>query len=258
MDATTQNEERRLFTSLRADPSPAARERAFQRYLPLARSLAGRYRHSEEPIEDLEQVASIGLLKAIDRFDPGRGIAFSSFAVPTILGELRRHFRDTTWALRVPRQLQELTLRIEHARSELTNQLGRQPTIPELSEHLEAREELILQALDLMVAKYTLSLDVPDDDDTPAEPAPGNVDDGYARAEDRATLAPLLATLSAADAEIVFLRFREDLTQDEIARRVGVSQMHVSRVLYRSIARLRGAADAGAGVSAAELDGNHS
>ena len=174
MDVTTQNEERRLFASLRSDSSQAARDRAFQRYLPLARSLAGRYRRSEEPIEDLEQVAGIGLLKAIDRFDPDRGAAFSSFAVPTILGELRRHFRDTTWALRVPRQLQELTLKIERARGELTNLLGRQPTVAELSEHLEEREELILQALDLMVAKYTLSLDQPDDDDTPAEPAPGN------------------------------------------------------------------------------------
>ena len=257
MDVTTQNEERRLFASLRSDSSQAARDRAFQRYLPLARSLAGRYRRSEEPIEDLEQVAGIGLLKAIDRFDPDRGVAFSSFAVPTILGELRRHFRDTTWALRVPRQLQELTLKIERARGELTNLLGRQPTVAELSERLDVREELILQALDLMVAKYTLSLDQPDDDDTPAEPAPGNLDDGYARAEDRATLAPLLATLSAAEGEIVFLRFREDLTQDAIAQRVGVSQMHVSRVLYRSIARLRDAADMTTGVSAAELDGKH-
>jgi RNA polymerase sigma-B factor len=258
VDVTTQNEERRLFASLRADPCPATRERAFQRYLPLARTLAGRYRHSEEPIEDLEQVASIGLLKAIDRFESDRGTAFSSFAVPTILGELRRHFRDTTWALRVPRQLQELTLKIEHGRSALTNRLGRQPTIAELSSHLDTNEELILQALDLMVAKYALSLDQPDDDEAPSEPAPGNVDDGYARAEDRATLAPLLATLSAAEAEIVLLRFREDLTQDAIARRVGVSQMHVSRVLYRSIAKLRDAADTRAGVSAAEHDGNHS
>jgi RNA polymerase sigma-B factor len=258
VDPTTLNEERRLFASLRADPSAAARDRAFQRYLPLARSLAGRYRHSEEPIEDLEQVASIGLLKAIDRFDPDRGAAFSSFAVPTILGELRRHFRDTTWALRVPRRLQELTLKIEDARSELTNLLGRQPTIAELSARLDSSEELILQALDLMVAKYTLSLDMPDDDEAPAEPPPGTVDDGYARAEDRATLAPLLATLSATEAQIVLLRFREDLTQDAIAQRVGVSQMHVSRVLYRSIARLRDAVDVQAGVFAADADGNHS
>ena len=255
MDATTQNEERRLFANLRADPSPAARDRVFQRYLPLARTLAGRYRHSEEPIDDLEQVAGIGLLKAIDRFDPDRGAAFSSFAVPTILGELRRHFRDSTWALRVPRRLQELTLKIEHARSELTNLLGRQPTIAELADHLDSRAELILQALELMVAKYTFSLEEPDDDDTPAEPPPGVLDDGYARAEDRATLAPLLANLSAADAEIVLLRFREDLTQDAIGQRVGVSQMHVSRVLYRSIARLRDAACMRAGVSVAELDG---
>jgi RNA polymerase sigma-B factor len=255
VDVTTQIEERRLFTSLRAEPGPEARERAFQRYLPLARSLAGRYRHSDEPIEDLEQVAGIGLLKAVDRFDPGRGTAFSSFAVPTILGELRRHFRDATWALRVPRRLQELTLQVDHGRSELTNRLGRQPTIAELAEHLETPEELILQALDLMVAKYTLSLDEPDDDDAPTEPQPGDIDDGYSHAEDRATLAPLLATLSAADAQIVLLRFRDDLTQDAIARRVGVSQMHVSRVLYRSIARLRDAADTAAGVSAGELDG---
>jgi RNA polymerase sigma-B factor len=256
VDVTTQNDEGRLFARVRADPSRAARERAFERYLPLARSLAARYRHSEEPREDLEQVASIGLLKAIDRFDPARGAAFSSFAVPTILGELRRHFRDTTWALRVPRRLQELTLQIEHARSELTNLLGRQPTVTELSERLGEPEELILQALDLMVAKYTLSLDEPNEADAPAEPAPGDLDDGYAHAEDRATLAPLLATLPAADAEIVFLRFHEDLTQDAIARRVGVSQMHVSRLLYRSIARLRDAADPGGGVSAGEPDGN--
>jgi RNA polymerase sigma-B factor len=258
VDATTQTEERRLFASLRADPSPPARDRAFQRYLPLARTLARRYRHSEEPIEDLEQVASIGLLKAIDRFDPDRGAAFSSFAVPTILGELRRHFRDTTWALRVPRRLQELTLKIEDARSELTNLLGRQPTIAELSIRLDSPEEQILQALDLMVAKYTLSLDEPDGDEAPAGPLPGDVDDGYARAEDRATLAPLLATLSTTEAEIVLLRFREDLTQDAIARRVGVSQMHVSRVLYRSIAKLRDSAEVGSRVFAAEVDGNHS
>jgi RNA polymerase sigma-B factor len=244
VNATTQREERRLFESLRSDPSTEARERAFQRYLPLARSLAGRYRHTDEPIEDLEQVASIGLLKAIDRFDPDRGSAFSSFAVPTILGELRRHFRDTTWALRVPRQLQELTLRIERARDELTSSLGRPPTIAELSERLDASEELLLQALDLTVAQHPVPLDDPafEDDDVATEPTPGRVDDGYARAEDRAVLAPLLATLGAQDAEIVLLRFREDLTQDAIAGRVGVSQMHVSRVLYRSLAKLRDAA----------------
>jgi RNA polymerase sigma-B factor len=251
VDATTLTEERRLFARLRSEQSPAAREQAFHRYMPLARSLASRYRYTQEPIEDLEQVAGIGLLKAIDRFDPERGTAFSSFAVPTILGEIRRHFRDSTWALRVPRQLQELTLRIEHARDELTASLSRQPTIGELSAALDAPEELILQALELTVAQHTVSLDSPEppEDEGGPEHAPGRVDDGYERAEERAVLAPLLATLSARDAEIVLLRFRDDLTQDAIARRVGVSQMQVSRVLYRSLVMLRD------GVSAGRSDG---
>jgi RNA polymerase sigma-B factor len=246
VDATKQNEERVLFARLRSGGSPESREQAFHRYLPLARSLARRYRHAEEPMEDLEQVAGIGLLKAIDRFDPDRGTAFSSFAVPTILGEIRRHFRDSTWALRVPRQLQELTLQIEHARDELTTSLGRQPTIAELSDRLGAPEERVLQALDLTVAQHTLPLEAPGPTDDAPEAASARLDEGYERAEERAVLAPLLATLSPAEAEIVLLRFREDLTQHEIARRVGVSQMHVSRVLYRSIVKLRN------GVSSAE------
>jgi RNA polymerase sigma-B factor len=237
----TQNAERLLFARLRSGGNGPSREQAFNRYLPLARSLAARYRHSGEPIEDLQQVASIGLLKAIDRFDPDRGTAFSSFAVPTILGEIRRHFRDSTWALRVPRQLQELTLQIERARDELTSSLGRQPTIAELSDRLATREELILQALELAVAQHTLPLEGlgSADDDREPEDESGRVDEGFERAEERATLAPLLSKLSDADAEIVLLRFREDLTQSEIARRVGVSQMQVSRVLHRSIVKLR-------------------
>jgi RNA polymerase sigma-B factor len=243
VDATSQNEERVLFARLRADRSRENREQVVRRYLPLARSLAARYRRSGEPIEDLEQVACIGLLNAIDRYDPERGTAFSSFAVPTILGELRRHFRDRTWALRVPRHLQELGARIERVRDELTASLGRQPTISELVENVQEPEETILQAVELMIARHTVPLAAPQPDEGgDEEEMPGNVDDGYARAEDRALLAPLLSTLSVRDAEIVFLRFREDLTQDAIAQRVGVSQMHVSRVLRRSLARLRDAA----------------
>jgi RNA polymerase sigma-B factor len=167
-------------------------------------------------------------------------VAFSSFAVPTILGELRRHFRDRTWALRVPRALQELSLRLETARDQLTGTLGRQPTIAELSERLDAGEEQILQALELGSAQRADPLDGSGaDDDEAARSMPGHIDDGFARAEDRAMLAPLLGMLSARDAAIVLLRFREDLTQDAIARRVGVSQMQVSRVLTRSLARLR-------------------
>jgi RNA polymerase sigma-B factor len=244
VDATTRHDERMLFARMRAGGSADPRDEAVRRYLPLARSLARRYRRSGEPLEDLEQVASIGLLKAIDRYDPTRGTAFSSFAVPTILGELRRHFRDRTWAMRVPRELQELTLRIERERDVQVAALGRQPTIAELSESLRVAEEQILQALELALVHDTVPLEGlwADADDGPGDRLPGSLDDGYARAEDRATLAPLLGTLSAQDAEVVLLRFREDLTQDAIAQRLGVSQMHISRVLYRSLAQLRDAA----------------
>jgi RNA polymerase sigma-B factor len=233
-----------LFARLRAHRSAEQRDQVFRRFLPLARSLAARYRRSGEPLEDLEQVASIGLLNAIDRFDPERGAAFSSFAVPTILGELRRHFRDRTWALRVPRRLQELGGQIERVRDELTSTLGRQPTVHELADRLQTDAETILQAIELSVARHAVPLDGPPGDaDTDARTMPGTIDDGYARAEDRAVLAPLLATLTARDAEIVLLRFRDDLTQEAIARRVGVSQMQVSRVLHRTVTELRDAAD---------------
>jgi RNA polymerase sigma-B factor len=243
VDAVTRNEERLLFSRLHVNRSRATRERLFRRYLPLAHALAARYRRCEEPFEDLQQVAGIGLLNAIDRFDPDRGTAFSTFAVPTILGELRRHFRDRTWAMRVPRRLQDLSVRIERVRDELTGALGREPTIAELAERLSGDQESILQALELAVTRHALPLEDgwPDDDGEVCD-VPGRVDDGYARAEARAVLAPLLATLTAQEAEIVFLRFREDLTQDAIARRVGLSQMHVSRVLHRSLVRLREAA----------------
>lgn len=232
-----------LFARFRANRSAEQREHVFRRFLPLARSLAARYRRSGEPLEDLEQVASIGLLNAIDRFDAERGTAFSSFAVPTILGELRRHFRDRTWALRVPRRLQELGVQIEHARDELTGPLGRQPTVRELADRLETEVEAILQAVELTVARATVPLTGPPGADELDEySVPGALDEGYMRAEDRAVLVPLLARLNPQDAEIVLLRFREDLTQDAIACRLGVSQMHVSRVLHRSVAKLRDAA----------------
>ena len=214
------------------------REAVVRRYLPLAHRLAAKYRNSTEPREDLEQIAAVGLLNAVDRFDPARGTAFVSFAVPTILGELRRHFRDQTWALRAPRFQQELSLRIERARDVLTARLARAPTVAELSRHLAIDEEFILQALDVSLAHHAFPLD---DESESAQPA--RLDDGYARVEERAMLAVLLAALSADDAEIVFLRFHADLTQDAIARLVGVSQMHVSRALHRSLLRLRQAAD---------------
>ena len=220
------------------------REQAVRQHLPLARSLAHRYWHSGEPIEDLEQVACVGLLNAVDRFDPDMGTRFSTFAVPTILGELRQHFRDHTWALRPPRRLQALSVQIEHARDDLLTSLGRQPTVADLSERLGAEQELILQALEIAVARQTVPLDGPssEDGEGPEEPRSGRDDDGYARAEDRAQLVSLLRVLSREDAEIVLLRFHDELTQDAIARRVGVSQMQVSRILGRSLVRMRDAA----------------
>jgi len=226
-----------LFARLRTEGSAPDREQAVRRYLPLARSLAHRYWHSGEPVEDLEQVACVGLLNAIDRFDPEAGTRFSTFAVPTILGELRQHFRDHTWALRPPQRLQALTVRIERVRDDLVPSLGRQPTVAELSEHLCAAQELILEALEIAVARETMPLDGPWSQD-----GSGRDDDGYARAEDRAQIVSLLGALSPPDAEIVLLRFHDELSQDAIARRVGVSQMQVSRILRRSLARMRDAA----------------
>ena len=244
MDAFIQTDDRELFARLRASGCRASRDEAVRRYLPLARSLARRYQYTGEPLDDLEQVACIGLLRAIDRFDPARGTAFSSFAVPTILGELKRYFRDRTWALRVPRQLQELSGRIERARDELTVSIGRQPTVAELAEHLDVGEELVVRALELALVQFTVPVDGPrpTGEEDEREDWPGRVDEGYALAEDRAVLGPLLRTLPAGDAQIVALRFCGDLTQDAIAQRVGVSQMQVSRVLYRSLRSLRDAA----------------
>jgi RNA polymerase sigma-B factor len=244
VDATPQDNDRLLFARLRAEGSSSDREQAVRRHLPLARSLAHRYWHSGEPIEDLEQVACVGLLNAIDRFDPDVGTRFSTFAVPTILGELRQHFRDHTWALRTPRRLQELSVRIEQTRDDLVPSLGRQPTVAELSDRLCTAQELVLQALEIGVGRHTDSLDGPwsADDEGPQQQRSGCDEDGYARAEDRALLVSLLRALSPQDAEIVLLRFRDELTQDAIAQRVGVSQMHVSRVLCRSLVRMRDAA----------------
>jgi RNA polymerase sigma-B factor len=239
---TIRNEERELFMRLRCSASRADREAAVKRYLPLAHGLAARYRHAAEPLEDLEQVAAIGLLNAIDRYDPDRGTAFTSFAVPTILGELRRHFRDRTWALRVPRAQQELLLAIERARDELAASLGHQPTIADLALRLGVSEELVLHALELAAARWALPLAAPGPDGEDEDDMPGDLDAGYRRVEHRAVLTRLLATLSAREAQIVLLRFTADLTQDAIASRLGVSQMYVSRALRRSLSRLRDAA----------------
>jgi RNA polymerase sigma-B factor len=223
-----------------------ARAALVSRFLPLARQLARRYQRGGEQLDDLNQVASLGLLKAIDRFDPARQTAFSSFAVPTILGELKRHFRDRGWSVRVPRDLQELAVKLEPTSEALLRELGRAPTLAEIAVRLDTSVELVQEAREAAAAYRAVSLDRPrDDDDDGADPlghAVGAEDPGFAVAEDAATVERLMRVLSEREREVLRLRFAEDLTQAEIGARVGVSQMHVSRIIRQAVARLREAA----------------
>ena len=212
-----------------------------QRFLPLARQLARRYQRGSEPLDDLIQVASLGLLKAIDRFDPDRPSAFSSFAVPTILGELKRHFRDRGWSVRVPRDLQEMAVRVERVAEELSRSLGRAPTPDEIAHHVGATTEQVLEAREAAGAYRAVSLDRPrdDDEDDGIADSMGIEDPGFRLAEAAATVERLMGVLSDREREVLRLRFEEDLTQSEIGARVGVSQMHVSRLIRQAVARLR-------------------
>jgi RNA polymerase sigma-B factor len=219
-----------------------AREALVQRFLPLARQLARRYQRGSEPLDDLIQVASLGLLKAIDRFEPERPTAFSSFAVPTILGELKRHFRDRGWSVRVPRDLQEQAVRVERVAEELTRTLGRAPTPAELAEHMGITAEQVLEAREAAGAYRAVSLDRPRDEDEEGDgmaDSMGIEDPGFGLAEDAATVERLMGVLGDREREVLRLRFVEDLTQSEIGARVGVSQMHVSRLIRQAVERLR-------------------
>jgi RNA polymerase sigma-B factor len=222
---------------------PRAREALIERYIPLARALAHRYGGRGEPIEDLVQVACVGLVKAVDRWDPERGFTFSTFAVPTVLGELRRHFRDHTWDVRPPRRLQELSLAVEAARDELSGQTGREPTLVNLADRLGLSCDDIDEALQASGARHARSIDLPvheDDDasDATLGDAIGSHDEAYARFETSASLGQLTATLDHRAREVLRLRFEEDLYQSEIARRVGCTQMHVSRIIRASLEKL--------------------
>jgi RNA polymerase sigma-B factor len=225
---------------------PRLREQLVHRYLPLARSAASQYARGGDSFDDLMQIASIGLLKAIDRYDPDRGSAFSSYAMPTMTGELRRHFRDHGWAVRPPRDLQEDALVVERATGELLAQLGRAPTVDQIAERTGLDAEAVLDAREAMTARTAASLALPsggggdgDGDDLQLEDRLGRPDEGFARAEARASLAVLQRSLTPREREILRLRFEEDLTQAQIGERVGVSQMHVSRMLRVIIAKLR-------------------
>jgi RNA polymerase sigma-B factor len=235
--------ERRLFARLAIDRSPAAREAIVEQFLPLARQLARRYRNADD-IEDLEQVAAMGLVKAIDRFDPDRGLAFSSFAFPTILGELKRHLRDRGWSVRPPRSVQERAARVEQAANALLAELGRSPTVVELAERVESTVEEVLEARQLATARHAISLDEPRDADDPRSHGRTIAIDeaGFDAAEDAMILDGLMRELTPRERLLLTLRFREDLTQSQIGEIAGISQMHVSRTIRAALAKLQAAA----------------
>ena len=247
---TRAREDRRLLVQYHHGGDAAARDALVERFLPLARQLARRYQRGGEPLDDLVQVASLGLLKAIDRFDPERETAFSSFAVPTILGELKRHFRDKGWSVRVPRDLQELAVKVDRVGDQMSRELGRAPTPAEIAESIGVTAEQVLEAREAAGAYRAVSLDRPRDDDDEdgagIADAVGIDDPGFSVAEDAATVERLMRVLTDREREVLRLRFEEDLTQSEIGVRVGVSQMHVSRLIRQSVARLREVAEAGA------------
>ena len=220
---------------------PEDRDALVRRYLPLARHIAARYGGGSEPIEDLEQVAALGLVKAIDRFDATRGTSFSSYAVPTIAGELRRHFRDYTWSLRVPRDIQEMAVRVGKLELELQVELGRTPTAGELARRIGCTVPQVLDARMAAGANRMSSLDAP----LTGADEPGSLSDLLGARDGRLdelertmTVDSALGCLSDRDREILRLRFHEELTQAEIGRRVGLSQMHVSRLLRQATAQL--------------------
>ncbi|MFE6061218.1 RNA polymerase sigma factor SigF [Streptomyces sp. NPDC056431] len=237
---------RKLFVTLRELPegSPEKaelRNQLVRMHLPLVEHLARRFRNRGEPLDDLTQVATIGLIKSVDRFDPERGVEFSTYATPTVVGEIKRHFRDKGWAVRVPRRLQELRLSLTTATAELSQQHGRSPTVHELAERLGISEEEVLEGLESANAYSTLSLDVPDtDDESPAvADTLGAEDEALEGVEYRESLKPLLEDLPPREKRILLLRFFGNMTQSQIAQEVGISQMHVSRLLARTLAQLR-------------------
>ncbi|MFJ9603944.1 RNA polymerase sigma factor SigF [Streptomyces althioticus] len=237
---------RTLFLELRTleagSPEYAElRNRLVRMHLPLVEHLARRFRNRGEPLDDLTQVATIGLIKSVDRFDPDRGVEFSTYATPTVVGEIKRHFRDKGWAVRVPRRLQELRLALTTATAELSQLHGRSPTVHELAEKLAISEEEVLEGLESANAYSTLSLDVPDtDDESPAvADTLGAEDEALEGVEYRESLKPLLEDLPPREKRILLLRFFGNMTQSQIAQEVGISQMHVSRLLARTLAQLR-------------------
>ena len=243
LEPNRRQEIREQFIEYARDRGPALREQLVAAHLGLAEYLARRFANRGEALDDLVQVASLGLIKAVDRFDPERGVEFSTYATHTIVGELKRHFRDKGWAIRAPRRIQELYLRLGKVVANLGQQLGRSPTIGELAAGVEVSEEEVLEALEVGQAYRSMSLDAPSDEGEPLATRIGEEDPSIENAESRATLSPLLAQLPPRGRLILHLRFFDGLTQSEIASRLGISQMHVSRLLARSVSQLRSAAE---------------
>jgi RNA polymerase sigma-B factor len=242
-EAGSRAEAAELFVRWQQGRDQRAREELVQRFLPLARKLARRYSGAREPFDDLMQVASLGLVKAIDRFDSTRGTAFSSFAVPTILGELKRYFRDLGWAVHVPRGAQEQALKVEEAQQQLTARTGRPPSVQDLAAYLEISIEDVLDAMETAAAHHCVSLDTPRED---GDGESGTLSDAFGQTDSRfefieasVSIAAAAQHLSARERRVLELRFVEDLTQTQIAELIGVSQMQVSRILRRALSQLR-------------------
>jgi RNA polymerase sigma-B factor len=240
-DAARRQELREMFVTFADTRDGRVRDELIEAHLGLAEYLARRFNNRGEPLDDLVQVASTGLIKAVDRFEPERGLEFSTYATHTIVGELKRHFRDKGWAVRVPRRMQELHLRLSALVSTLNQDLGRSPTIAEIAVAADVSEEEVLEAMEAGQAYRFTSLDAP----VPGEEAGslattlGEEDEGMGDVEHRVALSPLIQKLPPRQQKILHLRFFEGLTQSEIAARLGISQMHVSRLLARSLAQLR-------------------
>jgi RNA polymerase sigma-B factor len=239
MNDLSKRREARLFADLRETGNPLAREALVRRYLPLARHTARRFHRGGDSLDDLYQVASYALLKAIDGFDPDRGLAFTSYAIPTISGELKRYARDTSWGMRVPRSLQERVLDVERAVADLTGRCGRSPTAAEIANEMGITSEEVLEALEAGANHVLESLDTPvvtgDADAATRLDHIGAGDPRYELVEDMQVVAPVLRKLPERERTILSLRFGEELPQSEIARRLGISQMHVSRLLRRTL-----------------------
>jgi RNA polymerase sigma-B factor len=231
--------ERELLRRYHRHGDNRARDQLAEEMLPLARALAGRYTGRGEPLDDLVQVACVGIMKAIDGFDLSRDVRFSSYATPTVLGEIKRYFRDKTWAMRVPRGMQELQIEIAKARDKLTTELGRSPTVQEIATIVDQPFEEVLTTIQSQDARRTRSLDEPTGEDVTLADSIGEGDPELGRAEMRVLLDDAFGVLSSRDREVLRLRFRDDLTQTEISKRVGVSQMQVSRIIRQALVRLR-------------------